>query len=650
MVRDVKHGDTEARREHRNYGCYRSDLMHTEDGYIIQECLNGDETAFTFLVDKYKKSVYSLAYSRLHNFHDAQDITQEVFIRAYKSLQTLKRWDNFMGWLYRITINVCKTWLKLRDRQPDSDFVEDQDAGLLDRNSMTSYREKITHESIQEALESLPEMYREVLTLRYFGGMNIKEISIFIGTSPRTVDRRLKEALTQLKEETLIMMGMAKEQHGLPSTFTFRIAEMVKQIKIHPVSTMKGLPWGLSLVTGIIITVLSLNPSLNPVTMLGSFGSSWLPSESKVLKVGEIPVDITKISSLAFISSKRGSGNSGKAEILDHQNTFFLAPKAEGDQWTKKADMPGGRHYISCSALNGKIYAIGGCEADRISPRIDEYDPITDIWTKKADMLTAKWGLSTCAVNGKIYAIGGYPVQSTVEEYDPVLDKWTKKADMPTARWESSIAVVNGKIYVMGGGTGSTVLGGALFPDKTTSAVEEYDPVTDTWIKKGDMPLAFSGSASGVVKDKIYLMGGGNEDHKDHSFSTVWEYDPIKDTWTKKADMPTPRGGLAAAVVNNRVYAIGGGKSVLEPIMYSVVEEYNPTTDKWTKKADMPTARSLLSADTVNGKIYVVGGAAFVFDFSKILEEYDPGVVNQNDPKSIDRIGKLSTTWGSRKR
>jgi len=68
--------------------------MHTEDGYIVQECLNGDETAFAFLVDKYKKSVYSLAYSIIRNFHDAQDITQKVFIRAYKSLHSLKRGDN----------------------------------------------------------------------------------------------------------------------------------------------------------------------------------------------------------------------------------------------------------------------------------------------------------------------------------------------------------------------------------------------------------------------------------------------------------------------------------------------------------------------------------------------------------------------------
>ncbi len=80
--------------------------MRTEDGYIIQQCLDGNAAAFGFLVDKYKRSVYALAYSEIRNFHDAQDITQEAFIKAYEKLGSLRRWDNFMGWLYRITANL----------------------------------------------------------------------------------------------------------------------------------------------------------------------------------------------------------------------------------------------------------------------------------------------------------------------------------------------------------------------------------------------------------------------------------------------------------------------------------------------------------------------------------------------------------------
>ncbi len=115
--------------------------MRTEDGYIIQQCLDGDAEAFGFLVDKYKKSVYALAYSRIRNFHDAQDITQEVFIKAYQNLRTLRRWDNFMGWLYRITANLSKNWLRSQSRRPDGEFVEDQEPEVLDRRFVDFYHE-----------------------------------------------------------------------------------------------------------------------------------------------------------------------------------------------------------------------------------------------------------------------------------------------------------------------------------------------------------------------------------------------------------------------------------------------------------------------------------------------------------------------------
>jgi RNA polymerase sigma-70 factor (ECF subfamily) len=58
--------------------------MRTEGGQIIHKCLNGEPEAFGFLVDKYKESVYAFAYTRLRNFHDAEDVTQEVFINAYR--------------------------------------------------------------------------------------------------------------------------------------------------------------------------------------------------------------------------------------------------------------------------------------------------------------------------------------------------------------------------------------------------------------------------------------------------------------------------------------------------------------------------------------------------------------------------------------
>ena len=68
--------------------------MQMADRHLINECLNGDSSAFGVLVDRYKESIYALSYSKLHNFHDAEDITQEAFIKAYQNLNTLRQWDD----------------------------------------------------------------------------------------------------------------------------------------------------------------------------------------------------------------------------------------------------------------------------------------------------------------------------------------------------------------------------------------------------------------------------------------------------------------------------------------------------------------------------------------------------------------------------
>ena len=94
--------------------------MRTEDGYILNKCLNGDSAAFGLLIDKYKEGIYALAYSKLHNFHDAEDVTQEVFIKAYQKLNSLKRWENFLAWLYASRPTCAKIAL---ERKPDARIV-----------------------------------------------------------------------------------------------------------------------------------------------------------------------------------------------------------------------------------------------------------------------------------------------------------------------------------------------------------------------------------------------------------------------------------------------------------------------------------------------------------------------------------------------
>jgi len=612
--------------------------MRTEDGYIVYECINGDKSAFALLIDKYKAAVFAIAYSKLFNFQDAEDITQEVFIKAYQKLNNLKHYDRFVVWLHSITNNLCKDFIRSRSRRPDREFIEDQEPSVLDTPSIESYKDNLVNELIHDALNSLPEIYRQVLSLHYLGGMKDIEIAEFLGMSHTNVRQKLMKARTLLKEEMLVMMNATFEGQKLQASFTFRIVEMVKRIKIQPVSTMKGLPWGLSLATGLILTFLSLNPYIPQFNQIGTISGAPLLSESKVLKVGEIPVDVIKISNIANLSSNMRKGKGGEPKQPDMQNAF-MDPQAEGDTWTKKADMLTARGILSTSVVDGKIYAIGGYDANGMSIKtVEEYDPAKDTWMKKADMPTARNWFSTSVMDGKIYAIGGGSEVvigfSIVEIYDPATDTWTKGSNMPTGRRGLSTSAVNGKIYAIGG---DNKFGPSL------STVEEYDPVKDTWTKKADMLTGRAGLSTSIVNGKIYAIGGipmniqGNT-----ALSTVEEYDPATDKWTKKADMTIARNSPSTCVVNGQIFVIGGTKTINgNGNILSSVEAYNSATDEWTAKANMMTARGAPSASVVGGKIYAIGGFSVDVVLSTV-EEYTP----EGWPFAVSSKGKLPSTWG----
>ena len=129
--------------------------MQMADRHLISQCLDGDSSAFGMLVDKYRESVYALAYSRLHNFHDAEDMAQEAFIKAYQNLRKLRKWDDFHAWIYAITNNLCKNLIKAKFRQPDREFIEDQPARPSDQYSNGSSRNSMV-DQLQKALELLP--------------------------------------------------------------------------------------------------------------------------------------------------------------------------------------------------------------------------------------------------------------------------------------------------------------------------------------------------------------------------------------------------------------------------------------------------------------------------------------------------------------
>jgi len=295
------------------------------------------------------------------------------------------------------------------------------------------------------------------------------------------------------------------------------------------------------------------------------------------------------------------------------------------DVWTTRADMPTERWEHYTCVVDRKIYVIGGAgPVYQALGTVEVYDPAADTWTEKSEMPTARQGLSTSVVNGKIYAIGGgvssssayssVETFSTVEEYDPSTDTWTTKSPMPTARGWHSANVVDGKIYIIGGSQDTTPGYGHVL------TVEVYDPATDTWSQKGDMPGSRAAGSGSVVDGKIYLIGGyGGPQWVD-------EYDPLTDTWTMKSEMPTARIGLSTSVLDGKVYAIGGFvPGVAGYPGVATVEVYDPATDAWTTAPDMLTGRFGAYTSVVDGKMYVIGGLTYwITTAYGTIEVYDP--------------------------
>lgn len=620
--------------------------MRTEDGHIIQKCLDGDSAAFGFLVDKYKASIYAFAYSRLNNFHDAEDVTQQVFIKAYEKLRTLKRWESFLAWLYSITSNLCKMHLRERSKQLDHESMENVDPDTLEILSLDSYRDRIARESaidsLQESLDALPEIYSKVLILYYLGGMSNKEIARFLGTSSANIRQRLTRARSQLREEMIAMMSKTYTEQRLQASFTFQIVEAAKRIKIQPMPRMTGVPWGISLAAGIMFAVLSLSPHLSFFNSLAVPMNPPLVTETRVPKVGEIPVEILETAQISTITSMEAEGNDRNISSLSPQDAAPMAALGKADTWTTKSDMPTARYGLCCGIVNGKLYVIGGAEDLEISTIVEEYDPQTDKWVKKADMPTQRVFCSASVVDAKIYVMGGHETKdkivSTVEEYDPATDKWTRKADMlsPNARFSAS--TVNGKIYAIGG-----------FAGGVSARVEEYNPKTDTWTKKANMPTARGSISTCVVNNQIYAIGGALPDP---IIPTVEEYDPVRDTWTKKADMPTPRVQHSTVAVNGYIYAVGGASDFSGETL-SIVERYDPSTDVWVKKTDMPAPKAQFSIGAMDGYIYVFGGSPKFMAANmpavpplSDVEVYNTGFVPKSQGNAIDARGKFLASWG----
>ena len=183
--------------------------MQHSDEKLVQLTLEGDHDAFAILVEKYRSQIHALAWRKIGDFHIAEDITQEVFLKAYQKLRTLTHPDRFAKWLYVIANNLCVTWLRKQAAQPQLQSLTLTDPEELAELCYSEYiaqqREETGKESyhalIQKLLDKLREADSTVISLYYLAEMTCEEISKFLGVSQNTIKSRLSRARKRLKKQ-----------------------------------------------------------------------------------------------------------------------------------------------------------------------------------------------------------------------------------------------------------------------------------------------------------------------------------------------------------------------------------------------------------------------------------------------------------------
>jgi RNA polymerase sigma factor (sigma-70 family) len=180
----------------------------SDDAALVQQAQQGDLAAFDELVRRYQERIYSTVYHMTSSHEDANDLTQESFIKAFRALRTFKGDSSFFTWLYRIAVNKTINFLKQRKHRGqmslnDLDFNVEHDPDLVSLISERTPRREVNlvepQEKLNTAIQKLSEIHRLVVTLHDIQGLPHEEIGRIMDCNVGTVRSRLFYARQQLQ-------------------------------------------------------------------------------------------------------------------------------------------------------------------------------------------------------------------------------------------------------------------------------------------------------------------------------------------------------------------------------------------------------------------------------------------------------------------
>ena len=179
--------------------------MHKTDEELVQLASRGETSAFNELVLRWERPIYALACRVLGREEDARDVCQDAFMRAFRGLKKFKGQAKFSSWLYRITLNLCRDWLRRERRVGFVQPLEDFDLG--DRHLVDPINETVEDlivrrdlgRAVSKVMAELPEDQRIVIVLEEYHGLTFREIAEVLECPLSTVKTRLYQGFARLR-------------------------------------------------------------------------------------------------------------------------------------------------------------------------------------------------------------------------------------------------------------------------------------------------------------------------------------------------------------------------------------------------------------------------------------------------------------------
>ena len=193
--------------------------MANNENILVERFCRGDGAAFHELVERYKKKIYFIAYDIMGNHHDAEDASQEVFIKMFRALRSFRQDAKMSSWLYQITVNTCIDSMRRGSSKLNritDNLEEDRTINLSGKSKISSTdpgrmtESELMQMRISQSLTKLSPRERTAFVMRHYNNLKMKEIAEILSVSVGTVKSLLFRAVKKLQKELSPYLGKSQ--------------------------------------------------------------------------------------------------------------------------------------------------------------------------------------------------------------------------------------------------------------------------------------------------------------------------------------------------------------------------------------------------------------------------------------------------------